>query len=153
MMLRTAVAFCVAVTVITAVPLDSSVSMTAGAAPKKKACPKAGPKAVKCRVAKVRAIIRVFDKNPAFQWCSVYFRLMVCYVHKLPKPVQAATVVAFLNSARIMLKLSKGPSKASLRQSCRLATDSWSKAIRKMPKYMSCFKGIKLPKPKPTKKP
>ncbi len=146
MSFRNAVAVCVAAAVI------GGGSFTASAAPAKKAvCTKAQPKSAACSLIKVQAIIGTFAKDPALIWCTTYFRLFVCYIGKLPKAAQKPTMSAILKSAQAFLKMSKGPAKASLAKSCRMATTAWAKAIRKVPKFKSCFKSVQLPKP--TKKP
>ncbi len=71
--------------------------------------------------------------------CDRYFRVMLCYLKKMPAAAQAPAMAAFQKSIVAWKKMAKGPARASLAKTCKMTLKLWSKSMRKISRYRSCF--------------
>lgn len=71
--------------------------------------------------------------------CDAYLKVLACYIGKMPAAARGPTLVAIQKTIAAWQKMAAGPARRSLAGMCRMTMDMWKKAVRKLPRYRSCF--------------
>jgi len=88
-------------------------------------------------------IFRPLPNVPELKWCSVYLRVVTCYVNRQPTAARGFTIAAFSKAAKDWRKKAV---RKYVGESCKTGLEAWSHTLSNTLRYKVCFRGVKLPK-------